>query len=318
MRALLWASGPGLASAAYQHETAAIRSQRCDNRAIDQRRHRRQFATGSAECGSVTGLKRNALRGRRFFGAAAFVLAACFASAGARAGDQAAPHPVVVEMFLSQSCPKSPKAAEFMTELARRRDVVAIAWHVDYWDKIPSWKHGAWTDIFATPENGVRQKAYNKRIRGRGVVFTPQAVVGGLISDVGSRRLAVDEDIKTARKLDDEANPAPPHLVFERLSSEQTNSLRVRVDKVARPYDVILVRFMKAAETRITGGDNAGAIFREANIATGVEQLAERQQGVGVFSFAAPRDDAMGCAVLVQEHGQGRIIAAQYCPAARI
>lgn len=259
-------------------------------------------------------MKRISLRARSFFGAAAFVLAAGFAGASARAGDR----PVVVEMFLSQSCPKSPPAAEFMTELARRRDVVAIAWHVDYWDKISSRKYGAWEDIFASPENSVRQKAYNKRIRGRGVVFTPQAVVGGQISDVGSRRSAVDEDIETARKLDDEANPARPHLAFDRISSEQANSLRVRIDKVALPYDVILVRFMKAAETKITGGDNAGATFREANIATGVEQLAERQHGVGVFSFAAPKDDAMGCAVLVQEHGQGRIVAAQYCPAARI
>ncbi|MEZ5920849.1 MAG: DUF1223 domain-containing protein [Parvularculaceae bacterium] len=263
-------------------------------------------------------MKRIALRGRSFFGAAAFVLTAGFVGASARAGDHATAHPVVVEMFLSQSCPKSPKAAEFMTELARRSDVVAIAWHVDYWDKISSRKYGAWADIFATPENGARQKAYNKRIRGRGVVFTPQAVVGGQISDVGSRRSAIDEDIETARRLDDEANPARPHLAFDRLSSEETNSLRVRIDKVAAPYDVILVRFMKAAETKITGGDNAGAIFREANIATGVEQLAARQQGVGVFSFAAPKDEAMGCAVLVQEHGQGRIIAAQYCPAARL
>jgi hypothetical protein len=47
--------------------------------------------------------------------------------------------PVVVELFTSQSCSSCPPADALLRELARRGDVVALGFHISYWDG-PGWK----------------------------------------------------------------------------------------------------------------------------------------------------------------------------------
>jgi hypothetical protein len=47
--------------------------------------------------------------------------------------------PVVVELFTSQSCSSCPPADALLGELARRGDVVALGFHISYWDG-PGWK----------------------------------------------------------------------------------------------------------------------------------------------------------------------------------
>ncbi|MFZ9021391.1 MAG: DUF1223 domain-containing protein [Paracoccaceae bacterium] len=41
--------------------------------------------------------------------------------------------PVVVELFSSQGCSSCPPADEYLVELAQKRDIIALGWHVDYW-----------------------------------------------------------------------------------------------------------------------------------------------------------------------------------------
>lgn len=217
--------------------------------------------------------------------------------------------PVVVEMFLSQACKSSPPASVFLTELSSRPDVVALAWHVDYWDKIAARNVGAWADPFARAAFAERQKAYNERIRGRAMVFTPQAVIDGFISVVGSKRETVEARILDAQFFDEKARPTPPRLEIETSGDKM---LRTRIDDVGAPYDALLVKFRRSAITKVGGGDNAGVTFREANVVRDVASLATDHTGPGDFSFDAPAD-GLDCAVLVQERNHGRIVAARYC-----
>lgn len=225
----------------------------------------------------------------------------------------AAGRPVVVEVFLSQSCKKSPPAATLLRELARRSDVVALAWHVDYWDDFPAHGVGAWADPFAQPAFGERQKNYNVRIRRSGMVSTPQAIVDGIFYAVGSNRDVLGARITEAQFIDEKARPTPPTLD---LSRDDDKTIRVRIDGVGAPYDAYAISFRPKAVTKIEAGDNAGSIFDEINVVTGVEMLAGGSEGARRLSFEAP-DNGEDCAVLVQERGQGRIVAARYCASAR-
>ena len=48
--------------------------------------------------------------------------------------------PVVVELFTSQGCSSCPPANAFLNELSRERpDVLSLALHVTYWDRL-GWK----------------------------------------------------------------------------------------------------------------------------------------------------------------------------------
>ncbi len=217
--------------------------------------------------------------------------------------------PVVVEMFLSQSCKKSPPAAEALSEIGRRRDVVALSYHVPYWDDVPAHKRGAWVDPFARAEFAERQKAYNIRIRRTDMVYTPQAVIDGVYYAVGSKREAIGVRITEAQFTDEHAHASPPFLGLVRAAK---GSIRVKIAGVGAPYDAYAVSFRPSAVTKIDGGDNAGSVFDEINVVTGVKMLAGGVEGANALEFEAPADGE-DCAVLVQERGQGRIVAARYC-----
>lgn len=92
-------------------------------------------------------------------------LAACEVRSGPMA-------PVVVELYTSEGCSSCPPADRWLSTLKGRSDVVALAFHVDYWDRL------GWTDRFAKASHTERQ--YQKQ-RGSGArfVYTPQVLANG-------------------------------------------------------------------------------------------------------------------------------------------
>jgi hypothetical protein len=42
----------------------------------------------------------------------------------------------VVELYTSEGCNSRPPAEAYIGELAQRRDVLALAFHIDYWDAL--------------------------------------------------------------------------------------------------------------------------------------------------------------------------------------
>src|SRR5229473_6152848 len=88
---------------------------------------------------------------------------------------------VVVELYTSQGCSSCPPADALLGELARLPNVIALAFHVDYWDSI------GWRDRFAVPEAVKRQSRYVETLA-LSTPFTPQVVIDGRASYVGSDR----------------------------------------------------------------------------------------------------------------------------------
>ena len=97
-------------------------------------------------------------------------------------------HPVVVELFTSQGCYSCPPADRFIGELKGRADVIALAFHIDYWDYI------GWKDPFAIPAHTARQRSYGKTL-GLWSIYTPQMVIDGRLEGVGSRTSEISEKI---------------------------------------------------------------------------------------------------------------------------
>src|SRR5258708_10290334 len=65
---------------------------------------------------------------------------------------------VVVELFTSQGCSSCPPADRYLGEIARRPDVLALSWHVDYWNYI------GWADPFASQLATERQRPYSRHL----------------------------------------------------------------------------------------------------------------------------------------------------------
>src|SRR5215467_8945471 len=86
--------------------------------------------------------------------------------------------PWAIELFTSQGCSSCPPADLQLGKLGRRNDIVALSFHVDYWDYI------GWKDRFATHETTERQRAYARALKQR-YVYTPEMVVDGIGHDPG-------------------------------------------------------------------------------------------------------------------------------------
>ena len=104
-----------------------------------------------------------------------------------------ADQPTVVELFTSEGCSKSPAADALLSELAGRPDVLALSFHVTYWNRM------GWTDPFATEANTRRQRHYNE-VLGRDSVYTPQMIVDGSRQVAGNRPRAIGEAVAASRE----------------------------------------------------------------------------------------------------------------------
>src|SRR5271167_1386568 len=102
------------------------------------------------------------------------------------------PRPAVVELFTSEGCSSCPPAEAYVGELAQRPDVLALSFHVDYWDDL------GWRDRFDIPEATPRQRRYAQALS-LSSVYTPQIVVDGYQDFVGSDRRKIGRSLSTPR-----------------------------------------------------------------------------------------------------------------------
>ena len=226
-------------------------------------------------------------------GLAALVVAADRAAAGSL------PHsPVVVELFTSQGCSSCPPAEAYLTELAKRDDVIALEFHIDYWDYI------GWKDSFAKPEFTRRQKKYVEVLKGR-YAYTPQMVVQGRAHVVGSHR---DEVESLIRQYAGEAAKGP---AFSIKRNGDMLIVKIGAGSAAVAHDVVLVTYYKQQVTEIGSGENSGRKSKNSNV---VRELTT----IGTWSGKPSKIKAHivehasdgGCAVLLQARNQGPILAA--------
>jgi hypothetical protein len=203
--------------------------------------------------------------------------------------------PAVVELFTSEGCSSCPPAEAYIGELAQRRDVLALAFHVDYWDDL------GWRDRFGLPEAVQRQRAYAKTLR-LSSVYTPQIVIDGQGDFVGSDRAAI------GRALSGNRNGVAVALSVR--DGEVLIDLGAR-EKIA-PCDVLLVAYLRTAVSAIGRGENAGRTLKEFNIVRDLRSLGRWDGQPRLYRSpvnSLPRD-ATDVAVLVQPLGQAPIVGA--------
>lgn len=211
--------------------------------------------------------------------------------------------PVVVEMFLSQACSSCVPAAKLMPALAAREDVVALSWHVDYWNMLNT-KNGRWVDPYSDAAYTARQKKYNMQIRHRSSVYTPQAVIDGAWEAIGSSKEKIESLIDKAAAREDRTAVT---------ASWDDGQLSFDIGESDEGGNAYLVTFKRQATTAIPRGENAGRTFSEVNIVTAVRPLGVVLRRGARFA-AEPPAAGEGCALIVQAPKQMRIVAASYCP----
>ncbi len=182
-----------------------------------------------------------------------------------------------------------------MHELAARDDVIALAFHVDYWDYL-------FDDVFGKPAHTERQYGY-ANTGGRRMVYTPQMIINGRDEIVGNR----PEDVKQliTRSL---SAPQTVSLAAERSGGDIVINAQA-LTGATRSLLVQVVRFIPRQTVAINGGENSGHEFTYANIVTDIQEIGRWQTG-SPLSLRVATQGSAPMVVILQRPGFGPVEAA--------
>jgi len=234
-------------------------------------------------------------------------LVALVLSLGAAGGAGAGNGPVVVELYTSQGCYSCPPADAYLGKLARQKNVIALSFHITYWDYL------GWKDPYALKAATNRQKTYSRHFR-RGYVYTPQMVIDGQSEVVGSRKHAVDGAIRKAERRADKFA-----IKFRKGHDRKLYALLpAAADKTkAGRAAVWMVLFDRSHTTEIRRGENGGKRLTYYNVVRMMKRLGTWSgEGavIGLPVHSAGHDQRDGCAVIVQSEKTGLILGAGVMP----
>jgi hypothetical protein len=191
--------------------------------------------------------------------------------------------PVVLELFTSQGCSSCPPADMLLGELSLRPDVMALAWHVDYWNNL------GWRDPFARRQWTERQRAYARNLHDE--VYTPALVVNGARMVVGSDKSAVRDAIQRS-----------PALSLDASLRRDGDSVMVEIGRIADGVEApsaLLAIYDPEHVTGVEAGENSGRRLKEFRIVRDVRVVdltlpTHRLGGVAL---------SQGAVLIVQDRG---------------
>ncbi|MGR7996985.1 MULTISPECIES: DUF1223 domain-containing protein [unclassified Xanthobacter] len=219
----------------------------------------------------------------------AFLLA--FALAATPAAAQSQPR-AVVELFTSQGCSSCPPADALLSELAKDPDIIALTMPVDYWDYI------GWKDTLALHGHSMRQKAYADR-RADHKVFTPQAIVDGVVAVKGSDKPALQRALL-------ERGAAPRGLPVALKLERAGENLEIEASPAAVPPEGAEFWACPVARSKtvaIGRGENGGRSVTYSNVVRGWVKIGRwdgSSSRLHIKLASLEREDADAVVILLQ------------------
>ena len=218
------------------------------------------------------------------------ILLALGAGVSAAHAQEAAKLKGVVELFTSQGCSSCPPADKALEALAREGEVVALSYHVDYWNYL------GWTDTLASKDNTDRQYAY-ARMFGRNGVYTPQAVLNGREHINGADLVGIRQRIG-AMSAENKGLKVPVDVEV------RNDELRIRVGAGEGKANIVIAYFERERAIEIDKGENRGKTINYWHAVTDMETIGmwEGKEANLVLpaNMLKKKKKAGGCAVLLQ------------------
>jgi hypothetical protein len=204
----------------------------------------------------------------------------------------AEPPRAVVELFTSQGCSNCPPADALLVEYSRQPDIVALSFPVNYWDYL------GWKDTLAHADFTARQKDY-AHARSDRQVFTPQIIVNGKKSCIGSDRAQVEKAIQTTAKG---RSALPVDIALNEQNGMVTVSITEMGEVQQRDAEVWVLPILRSQTVPIERGENKGKTVTYANVVRGLKRIGEWHGGSARFEVSAEtaRSGADGYVVILQ------------------
>lgn len=206
--------------------------------------------------------------------------------------------PWAIELFSSQGCSSCPPADRLLGALARRADIVALSYHVDYWDYI------GWKDRFATGATTERQRVYARALKQR-YVYTPEMVVDGIAHDPGVAIGPIETLLGKAERQS--PRRATPQLILPPGNALTIKLAPFKLEK--GPADIVFAAYDRRHSTPVHAGENDGRTIENFNVVRHFEVLSRWDGSAAQWTVAADHfKPDQGLAVLVQCADQGPML----------
>ncbi|MBB4443093.1 MULTISPECIES: DUF1223 domain-containing protein [Rhizobium] len=195
----------------------------------------------------------------------------------------------VVELFTSQGCSSCPPADAAFRKLVNQGDVIALAYHVDYWNYL------GWADTLSSKENTERQYGYAKTM-GRSNVYTPQAIVNGRGHLAGADLNGINSKIDT---YSSEGNG----LTVPISAAMRGDELEIKIGAGQGKANVVMVYFDKEKTIDVEKGENSGQKISYLHSVTNVETVGMwdgKATSLTLPASVLQRPQLEGCAILLQ------------------
>ena len=210
--------------------------------------------------------------------------------------------PTVIELYTSEGCNSCPPADRWLSDKVSRMrgvkdgNVIALAFHVDYWDYI------GWKDAFAQPSFAQRQSAL-VRSSGASGVYTPQVFVNGKDDRSWTRGGAM-------------ASATPASVKFDLTSQWQGDGTAVMFSgKLASADPAIRLRYALTENglvTAVKAGENKGETLSHDAVVRAHGTLTADASGAFTAAIRLPRDmrRSAGQLHVIAEDARGNPVAA--------
>jgi len=195
----------------------------------------------------------------------------------------------VVELFTAQGCSSCPPADAAFRKLVNQGDVIALAYHVDYWNYL------GWTDTLSSKQNTERQYGY-ARMLGRSNVYTPQVVVNGRDHMTGSDLSAINGKI-------DGFSTDGKGLNVPIDAQMRGDELEIKIGAGQGKANVVMVYFDKERTIDVEKGENSGQKISYINSVSDIETVGMwdgKAISLTLPATVLQKADLEGCAILLQ------------------
>ena len=201
----------------------------------------------------------------------------------------------VVELYTSQGCSSCPPADAYLAELADKKGLLPLSFHVDYWNYL------GWEDPYSSAVYSKRQNDFARYFDARNV-YTPQMVIQGVHQVVGSNRSEVKRAIKAVRSL--------PQIDLTLAPGNGGATLSLPAAKAPVEANVFVVMYDDEHFTAVRRGENRGKKIRNRNVVRDLQHITTWTGEATEIAISYGGRDAKKGAVLVQSATTGAILGA--------
>lgn len=196
----------------------------------------------------------------------------------------------VVELFTSQGCSSCPPADATLSRLIEEGDVLALSYHVDYWNYL------GWKDTLSSAASTERQYGYARSLK-RKSVYTPQVVINGRDHANGAEYARI-RSLLSGMKAKHEV----PNVDINIQSDAR--GMRVQIGAGKGKANVIAVYFDEKNKVAIERGENNGKTITYRHSVRAMETIG--MWSGEALTLQLPESvlgahPERGCAILLQE-----------------